>query len=475
MKNQISPKDLKADWFQSYRFDKKEIAGTLRQVENNIVRFGLTRFVKEVCVMPVPGTRGKRGDTVVEDFYLLVGIAGTPTGQLPDEVKRVAPFQYPSTPCPVSQVIETLEDWKRRTAGKVIYQMPPATASALQEGVEEETPIDQRSEDDILRDTHLYDRLLILLGFRGRGNYRRFAADCVALFGERKDVLPYAVRKRLRLLGHIVESPDGSEWRILPPLFVRISGNGEDEEFAEYSLVGSRDAELRRKLDEALAEEGGQLREEPQPLGDGPSAWYVSVSDPTTMRRVAAAVNVGVCEDYACCVALLPDLDGYRQSLPVATIGDLHYFDMRLFDGANAQSVRFEGIEGLYEFWTLPDATNAPKRERFLYYDARRSCWRSGDWYGLRFLSHHFRGVPVCLMYRGTDEGGIELVCPEAARLPERYEQALVIASGKLPFTRLDSRNNRKRVFANTPQTVARTIAEKVGAQWYDQMSPGKR
>jgi hypothetical protein len=445
---------FEAEWFWGRFYSRQNLLKTIAQLDQCVAVYGLKRYVKEICAQQIPGTLRTIGGVSHEDFYLYVGIADSPAeGHLPHPVSIRPPFANAQFVCvPTREVVRAFNDWRLRTEGKVLYRAPEVIFDLEFDADGGLTT--HRTPNQVLTDTQQYDRLLLWMSAQGSGDYRRFRDICKSLFPDQPDLKSTQIRKHLRLLGHIAESPDGMHWRALPPLLVPVRTN---EQTITFTLVGARDSKLKVELSNAAQRDNGNFYEVPQLQGDGPSAWFV---DTTVPEEVAKTCGVGLCNNYADCVEQLPDIDSYRRSLAQATVSDHHYYDFRLFDGQVFQSQPFIGATGMYEIWTLPDQTPTVKRERTLFFDKKDDCWRSGDWYGLRYLHHQDRETSSGLLYQKDRE---ELLCPEAYRLPERYEQALVIASGKLPDQQ-ESGGTRKRVFFSVPQQIAEIVARKVGA-----------
>ncbi len=452
------PINIEAQWFWAHDYQDRNVMTTIAQLENSVATYGLKPYIKEICVQTIPGTLRNRSGESREDFWLYVGIANSPgIGHLPEKVKNYPPFSgSPFVRVPNDQVIGVLEDWKNRTVGKVLYRAPEITFDSIFDA--DGGAATNRTADQVLNDTKQYDHLLLWLSAQGSGDYRRFGDICKSLFPDQPDLKPSQIRKHFRLLGHIAESSNGLHWRVLPPLLVPIRIEGRS---VTYTLIGARDSHLKERLTNSFQSEGGSFREETHVQGDGPSTWFIVSKNKTVAKQIAKSLGIELCNDYAHCVEQLPDINDYRRLLAKATVSDSHYYDFRLFDGQAFQSKRFEGATGMYEIWTLPDTTPIVKRERTLFFDRKDGCWRSGDWYGLRYLHHKDHKAPTSLLYHKEKE---ELLCPEAYRLPERYEQALVIASGKLPHLQ-EARGNRKRVFHGVPQQIAEIVAKKVGAR----------
>jgi hypothetical protein len=436
--------DLSANWFQAFDCRTNSLIDKMSEIEFIVTKLDSGQCIKELCVQSLDRN----------DHIIYIGVSNA--GVFPERLRMAMPFLHPKAVCKVRDVLPIFEHWVNRIEGKVLYSAPEITFESIFDA--NSCVMTNRSPDQILHDTQQYDRLLLWLSAHGYGSYRRFGEICKSLFPDQPDLKPSVVRKQLRLLGHIAESPDGMRWRVLSPLLVPVRVEGRS---VTYTLVGARDSKLKARLTEAFQNMGGSFIEETQLQGDGPSTWSIVSKNKTVAKQIAKSLKIELCNNYEDCIELLPDINGYRTSLAKATVADSYYYDFRLFDGQTFQSTDFIRAAGMYEIWTTPEQRETVKRDRTLFFDQKDNCWRSGDWYGLRYLHHKARKTATGLRYETTTN---KLLCPEAYRLPEPYEQALIIASGKLPELQ-ETRGNRKRVFQGVSQQIAKIIAKKVGAR----------
>ena len=355
----------------------------------------------------------------------------------------------------------------KKTEGKIIYFAPEPVRSTdfdANDLFDAPSPFAEQSDPEsyLLAETKRYDQLLYLLSAKGEGSTETFGNYCATLWTSEADKnrvpKPAHVLRRLNLMGHLAIHPDGKQWRMLPPLLVcchHDGAAGEDEK-AAYTLVGKRDHSLI-----CFLRDHADLESLPQERGDGPATQLVRLR--LEGRDQIAARGVDFCDDYSACVhQSLPDFATWRKTLPSFTVPALCEYDPRLYDGDAFVRGAFTQTTGFYELWTLPqNETDTGKVWRTAFYEAGEQRWLSGDWYGLRYLSHSLRHGSGTMVHR-THEDGCEIVCSEAGRFPLPFERALVVASGRLPFRRKTERGGARLVYPDVPCSIAALVADKL-------------
>jgi hypothetical protein len=457
-------------WYQAFycRCDPEEL---LAKVDDRIARCHLEQWVPNLCLQMVSEDRRGPGRARQVEFLLYLGLDSARIGLIPEQVEHdllsLRDLHERHGTCPPDRVADIYADWKKRTQGRVLYR-PPTDARALLSvdepwrDVDSEAQADEGTVEQALAETRRYDRLLRFLSARGDGSWSSFCQICAALWPGHGASAPARILRRLRLLGHLAVAPDRLRWRVLPPLLMlQPSSEGEPEEGdAVFLLCGQRDRSLLEALDRV-----GRVREEPQPRGDGPAAVSVRVDDPTRLENLP---GVSCCLEFAGCVGRLPTLQECRSSLPQIPAFATYEFEFRLYDGVGfhtTPSAEVEGVPGFYELWSLPTSEYATQTcERALYRDTNSNCWRSGDWYGLRFLSHVDRGWEGPILYRTDPEP--QLIVPEVARPPETFERALVLSSGLLPERLRSAEGKVMLVYRHVTRTVAQIVAQKLSVQF---------
>ena len=158
---------------------------------------------------------------------------------------------------------------------------------------------------------------------------------------------------------------------------------------------------------------------------------------------------------------LLPDLEGWKDLLPVIDRLSTTSYNIELWNGRQfAQCDRFYerhgkyfGESGMYRLTKKED--NNPYRI-VLYFDEPNQRWLRGDWYGLRFLAYNSAGWHFEVKY---DSSANELIIPNEEHWPLLYERALVLASGMLPAR---DKNFRWRKYTNVSNELVQLLAEKL-------------
>jgi hypothetical protein len=454
-------------WYQAFdcRGDPEDL---LAKIEDRIARCNLARWIPKLCLKVVARGRSGRGRTHQEELLLFLGLDSSGFGMIPEAVERellsLPQLHHRSAPCRPEEVAPVYEEWKKRIEGRVVYR-PPTEVSLFTpqdlpwQADEFDASAEEGAEEQILEETRRYDRLLQYLSACGEGSWDAFRRVCAALWTDGTACPPARVLRRLSVLGHVCVAPDRSRWRVLPPLLVQSpsleEAPGDDE--AVFLLCGQRDRHLMEALDAV-----GRVTEEPQAYGAGPAAVSVCLDDPAALTDLSGAA---CCSDYIACLRGLPSLDEWRTTLPIVPAFATYEYEFRRYDGERFRETTVaEGQEppGFYELWSLPTSEHGTQRfERVLYRDARANCWRSGDWYGLRFLSHLDHGWNGPVRYQTEPEAA--LIVPDQARLPEIYERALVIGSGLLPAHRRSVGGDW--VYRGVPHLVAQIVAEKLSLQ----------
>jgi len=272
-------------------------------------------------------------------------------------------------------------------------------------------PFGPLSEQDAPLQDARPEKLLAWMSAYGEGLIDSFRAACAAL----QIVDPQRILRNLRLLGHAEQSADGRRWSISPTTCAGV----RDGEGDAYVLCGARDSDLVARLREMLV-----VTELPQ-TGMGPPGLRIAVRAGTTFD-LAAVADIEVVPHAALRLAeALPTFSQWRRALTrLPGLEPSRYEFHRYVDGEFIRAP-FEQRSGLYQLWHRADAAAA--HHRTLYYDGEQDEWIRGEWYALRFLERDAR-VPF-----EYDETTRRVACRRDRRLPEIYERALVLASGRLP------------------------------------------
>ena len=288
-----------------------------------------------------------------------------------------------------------------------------------------------------------FEKLLYWLSAVGGGTWQTFAQACVALGVVDERQHARSVLRRLRLLGHVDSSQDGSHWEVSPAALVLLPIQPE-----KGFLAGQRVPSL-------VEEEGGIHGRTHQPDYQGPPR--VEIVPDGSHARIS---TVG--QTATKLAELLPAINEWMDSLQqmpklLTTQFDLQIWDGRQFEPCNTfyeRDGRYYGTSGMYR---LSRSENKFSYETTLFFDEPNQRWLRGDWYGLRFLAVGTSGSDAI-----HDPDANILLVPAAQRWPLLYERALVLASGLLPGS-TDSRNWLR--YQGIPLDLALTLCRKLNVR----------
>jgi len=268
-----------------------------------------------------------------------------------------------------------------------------------------------------------YDHLLYWLSSLGCGSWESFRSACNAL----KIPEPKRVLRRLKLLGHIETSTDGSRWSGTPITLVSVRASDPNQQ--EFILCGQRSLNLLSFLE--LEQYAISCIEQPQ--GNAPHCIRVCLPHTEDISRLVNALvghgfpihNEGNASfEFA---QALPSWQEWMQTLPRISAPILGY----RYEYYNVQNSRFARCDfpnrtGMYQL--THERLQLPPRVCF--FDQLKNLWLQGDWYGLRFLALQHDHQTLNAHY---DRETASLYIPRSQRWSEIYERALVLASGCLP------------------------------------------
>lgn len=278
------------------------------------------------------------------------------------------------------------------------------------------------SSPDIKVVSEQYEQFLYWLSAIGTGTWESFKKSCIVMNLEE----PKRILRRLKLLGHIESSADGSRWSIAPTAFVKVSSESNTQKFI---LCGQRNLYLINEL-----KKYAQVDVRNQPKGDAPPCICVIANNYEQISELMKQINTGtqlaianVDEVSLQLAGILPELASWKhnlRSLPgiVPSLYEWQYFDCNVNDFVSCISPIKTGMYRMESQKTGYKYT--------IFYDKESDRWLQGDWYGLRFLAlQHNQQECIASYDRATNR----LAIPVSQRLPEIYERALVLASGLLP------------------------------------------
>jgi hypothetical protein len=401
----------------------------LDQIANKIRADDLGRFVPRISFEKRPR----------HEFYLFVAIESEKPGEPPEALREflsLPPLRNPLHPQGRNHGYApfTREDIKRLVgadanvqdyARRISYRrltIEPVGDPFGQVGPDAWTPID---DEMILVQTGRLDRLLLWMSAAGSGSLETFRAACLALGLAVHRAEVRRLVRRLRLLGHIECSRDGSRWSIAPTVLTH-SGTSNG---GYHVLCGGRDQVLTDQLRRAST-----LEEVPQPGGLGPALVRVHDISQSSLAALPASHMHLVDSSAEQLATSLPPITEWPETLQTVHGIIPARFDIKRFDGTKFADVPFANESGLYEFWPIEGTKPQGTAPQFVaFYDAVGGRWFRGDWYGLRFLSCIVDGESPTVRY---DAPAARLAVPEERRWPEIYERAAVLASGQLPTRR---------------------------------------
>lgn len=328
------------------------------------------------------------------DYYIFLEVHSKHSGK-PPELERL--FREIQLGRPLDQWL-TAEDLKRMCSApestQFFRQIYVQSARAYKS-----VPPDNlfgRADQDLLalEINDAFDRLLHWLSVLGGGTWQAFCAACEALNIADK---PRHVFRRLRLLGHVEYLDHGTRWQVCPPCLVQSANNS-------YSyLIGQRTPSM-------LAE-----------IAHQPAA---QIGAPDLIKLAPESAPKSYHDLGVASLRLAERLPHWRALPERWQPIDLPLLRYRIerWDGAEFRSSgeRPDQI-GMYRF---QDTDN--RSERYAFYDGTQL--RQGDWYGLQYIANaHMGKFPQCVYSEAHS------ACWLSAHLPDLYERALVLASGRLP------------------------------------------
>ena len=294
-----------------------------------------------------------------------------------------------------------------------------------------------------------FAKLLYWLSSYGDGTRQTFTQACQTLDTEEEGRGGVgSVIRRLRLLGHLELSDDGSKWSAAPTAFVRFP-DGSGKGF----LAGART--------QALLLDAGTHNVTNQPNRMGPPRVEMAWDDARNSSQNiadAGAVSTELAQ-------LLPSVHAWKATLSARNpvVSD---YDAEVWDGIKfVPCVIYEGDGRSSGMYNLTRTVHNREFSMTLFFDKPSRRWLSGDWYGLRFLALQTTGYQIKAIHVSDTN---DLLIPDDQRLPMLYERALVLASGLLP----DRAPNRKWLkYGGIPIELAQALCRKLNIQLSEEMN----
>ena len=444
-------------WYQAFRC-KGDPQKILTIIADQVHQHNLTQFVP-VVRLEKKLQQKKRGRASTE-FYLFIALESDKVSQVPPVVKLnlfnlLPQMSFVKWQAPKGLDYEEIK--KMAGAGFDVYDFTrPIPYHPIEDIRNEnpfdwtETPFSKQPDTDVAVLSLRHERLLYWLSALGSGTWESFKKACHALeLSEPKQIL-----RRLKLLGHIESSLDGSRWSSSPTALVRV---GSQTDSLEFLLCGQQSENLLKKLEQYVA-----ITRSNQQKGDAPPRVRLQLDSLEELSQIIALVRsqLGItiidAGDASLRLAdVLPDLMGWKQGLRSLQGIVPSLYEWKRFDGNDFVECSFCGITGMYQMFP----TEQSARPRLtLFYDSETDTWRQGDWYGLRFLALHHSNQPCIARY---DSATARLAVPYSKRWPELYERALVLASGRLPSYQ-ETGQSLWLIYENVGLEIAQQLTEKL-------------
>jgi hypothetical protein len=394
-----------------YRGNPQEM---IKQISEQVQKHNLSKSIPLLRVEKNPKPR--------KEFYFFLAIESNELGEIPSDVKTnllelpLSFFKIPAVPCrnvftyeQIKPMVGVAHDVHSYTTNipykpqvKITFDNPFELA-----------PLQSINYIDGIQSSEQSNRLLYWLSTLGSGTWETFRKTCQTLKIEE----PKRILRRLRLLGHLETSANGSKWSTAPTTIVKIESTQP-----EFILCGQRNLKLIHEL-ESL---GIVADIAYQPRGEAPSCLRLAVNNPEIITTKFPIINAG--EASRKLADILPEIKTWQQNLTrLELVPSMQQW--KKFNGDNKEN-KFEVCGTPHEtgMYQMCDENLNPRYT--LFYEQETKTFHQGDWYGLRFLGLQSQRVS-CQAYCDIDNR--KLAIPINQRWPEIYERALVLASGKLP------------------------------------------
>ncbi|HLO87023.1 MAG TPA: hypothetical protein VK203_18740 [Nostocaceae cyanobacterium] len=415
-----------------YRGNPQEM---VKQISEQVQRHNLSKSIPLLRVEKNPS----------KEFYFFLAIESEQLGEIPTEVeanllklplsffKRKAPGKNIFTYEQIKSMVGVAHDVYSYTTN--IPYKPQAKITI--EYPFELTPLQSINHTDSVKNSERSNNLLYWLSTLGSGTWEAFKKSCYALQIED----PKRILRRLRLLGHLETSANGSKWSTAPTTIVKI-----ESEQPEFILCGQRNLKLINQL-ESL----GIIADITyQPRGEAPPCLRLVVDNPDVITKNLPIINAGDASRKL--AEILPEITIWQQNLTcLELVPSMQKWKKFIGDDFEVCGTPHE--TGMYQ---MCDENINPRLT--LFYNQQTNTWHQGDWYGLRFLALQSEGVSCQSYYNIAAKS---LAIPVNQRWPEIYERALVLASGKLP-----TYQNSWLIYENVSQQVAYILSGKINVNF---------
>ncbi len=390
------------------------------------------------------------------EFFLFIGIDSEQKNQIP--VTLVPLAKLIGNPLSGTSAVE-YHDIARMVSGPVTpYDYARRINYREQQTLPQDDPFDffeempsqyEASSDEQITLSEDYNKLLYWLSAVGSGTWQIFKNVCKALDLDKTGNESRRILRRLRLLGHIEVSRDGTHWTICPPCL--ISTGIEPQQ--EYILAGQRSMQLLEEIEQI---EDIKLKFTKQSKAQAPTSIHIQINAASNPDKLMREVGLHFPINYVGNVAqklaeILPSLEEWRDSLtPVGRFLPALYEVERFSNGTFAHSESYKET-GMYR---LHPRDRNSQMSRTLFYHQSSDQWLQGDWYGLRFLALREEHTECKAIY---DVKTRCLALPVSQRWPDLYERTLVLCSG-----RLANQRNEWLFFYEVPREIALKLAHQL-------------
>lgn len=419
----------------SYRGNPQDL---INKISDQVQRQNLSKSV--------PLLRVEKGITSRRPFYFFLAIDGCEVGELPTELQtnllKLSFFQ-----CPIKASRGFSYEQIKSMVGVAhdVYDYTSPIPYQARQNITADNPFELTElqsinppDADWVKASQNSDRFLYWLSTLGNGSWESFKKSCNALQLEE----PKRILRRLRLLGHLESSLDGSRWSAAPSAIVKINSPN-----SEFILCGQRSISLLRQLEEygIVASITHQAR------GEAPTCIQLVVNNPDAIANNFPIINAG--EASKRLAQILPDIATWQQNLRNVPGIVPSQWEWKHFDGDDFQICGIPHETGMYQM--CDENRNLCYT---LFYNQNTNTWYQGDWYGLRFLALYHHGASCQADYNFATKC---LAIPVKQRWPEIYERALVLASGQLP-----TYQGNWLLYQNVSEEVAHLLSQKLNVKY---------
>lgn len=395
------------------------------------------------------------------DFYLFMGIESEHKPEIPEILKLfvpligrplIEPLDFDQIKSMVSGPVTPL-DYARRIKYREQLTTPQDDPFDF---YEEDFSRREASTGEELALSENYNQLLYWLSMVGNGTWQTFKTACKSLGLDPTGTESRRILRRLRLLGHLEVSRDGTHWAACPSCLIAI----EAESQQEHILSGQQSVQLLKEIENI---KGVTLQTIKQPEAQAPASIRLQTDSESDLDKLIAKVGSHFAINYADKVAyklaeILPSLAEWKGTLThVGRFLPALYEIERFSKGSFEHS--FQGESGMYRLHPR-DRNNQVSRT--LFYNQGSDQWLQGDWYGLRFLALREENTECKAVYHIKAR---RLALPVSQRWPDLYERALVLCSGQLA-----DQQNGWLFFDEVPREIALKLTHKLTVS-YEEVS----